>query len=45
VSLLLDWTAAPRDIADPWYTGDFDATFSDVMRGCTALLAHLQERN
>lgn len=29
-------------IADPWYTGDFDATFSDVMDGCSALLASLK---
>ena len=39
--LLLDWTARPRDIADPWYTGNFDATYDDVLEGCTALLAAL----
>lgn len=38
VSLLINWTGYPRDVADPWYTGDFDATFSDIMAGCTALL-------
>ena len=27
-----------RDIADPWYTGDFDTTFDDITEGCTALL-------
>lgn len=27
-----------RDIADPWYTGNFDATYDDVLKGCTALL-------
>ena len=41
VSLLLDFTAHPRDIADPWYAGDFDLTFDDVLEGCEALLAHI----
>lgn len=38
VRLLLDWTARPRDVADPWYTGDFETTFQDVYEGCEALL-------
>ena len=42
VSLLLDYTDHPRDIADPWYTGDFDATYDDVKAGCEALLAQIQ---
>ena len=41
VSRLLDWTARPCDVADPWYTGDFDATYRDVLAGCEALLAAL----
>ena len=41
ISLLLDWTASPRSVADPWYTGDFAATWRDVLAGCTALLAAL----
>ena len=41
VSRLLDWTARPADVADPWYTGDFDATYRDVLAGCKALLAAL----
>ena len=41
VSLLLDFTEYPRDIADPWYTGNFDATYEDVKEGCEALLAHI----
>ena len=41
LSLLLDWTEAPRSVADPWYTGDFAATWRDVLAGCTALLAAL----
>lgn len=38
VHLLLDWSRRPRDIADPWYTGDFDATYADVREGCESLL-------
>ena len=40
---LLDFSPRPRDIADPWYTGDFDETFRDVMEGCRALLVHLEK--
>ena len=35
---LLDYTARPGDVADPWYTGDFSATWQDVLEGCTAIL-------
>ena len=35
---LLDYTSRPGDVADPWYTGDFSATWRDVLDGCTALL-------
>ena len=38
---LLDFTDNPGDIADPWYTGDFEATYRDVFRGCHALLAKI----
>ena len=38
---LLEYTDRPRDIADPWYTGNFDETYEDVCRGCEALLADL----
>ncbi len=31
-----------RDVADPWYTGDFEATYRDLMTGCRALLPHLR---
>ena len=41
LSLLLDWTGRPGDVADPWYTGDFEATWQDVNEGCLALLNHL----
>ena len=39
--LLLDYTGQGRDVADPWYTGDFEATWRDVNAGCRALLAAL----
>ena len=42
VSLLLDYTDHPGNVADPWYTRDFDATWRDVQRGCTALLETLK---
>lgn len=41
VSLLLDWCGERRDVADPWYTGDFHATWDDITRGCRALLDEL----
>ena len=43
ISLLMDWTDRPGDVADPWYTRDFDATWRDVCEGCTALLKKLTE--
>ena len=33
--------SAARDVADPWYTGDFDATYDDILRGCRGLLAYI----
>ena len=38
IRLLLDFTSRPGDVADPWYTGDFAATWRDVSDGCRALL-------
>ena len=35
---LLDYTSRRGDVADPWYTGDFEATWRDVLEGCTELL-------
>ena len=42
VSLLLDHTGRSRPIADPWYTGNFDDTYRDVLEGCQALLAEIR---
>ncbi|WP_124058984.1 low molecular weight protein-tyrosine-phosphatase [Vaginisenegalia massiliensis] len=44
VKRLLDYTDQARDIADPWYTGDFEQTYQDVRLGCQALLAYLIEQ-
>ncbi len=41
---LLDFADRSRDIADPWYTGDFDCTFEDVVEGCEALLCFLEDK-
>lgn len=38
VSMLMDYTDRPGDVADPWYTGDFEATWHDILEGCEALL-------
>ena len=39
IHLLLDFTDRPGDVADPWYTGNFEATWQDVLLGCQRLLA------
>ena len=45
VSLLLDYTKrAGGEVADPWYTGNFDATWRDVTEGCSALIEKLSEK-
>lgn len=41
--LLMDFTDHPGEAADPWYTGDFDATWQDVEEGCRGLLKKLME--
>lgn len=40
---LLDFTVRPGQVADPWYTGDFETTWRDVQEGCTALLAWIEK--
>ncbi len=40
---LLEYAGSNRDIADPWYTGNFDDTYRDVVKGCAALLEILLE--
>ena len=43
MSLLMEHTERPGDVADPWYTGDFEATWRDVLEGCQGLLEELME--
>jgi len=42
VSLLLDYTDTPRDVADPWYTGDFEKTYADITRGIEGFYSHVK---
>ena len=41
IKMLMDFTRRPGDVADPWYTGDFESTWRDVLEGCQALLDKL----
>jgi len=38
IRLMMTYTGHPRDVADPWYTGDFETTFQDILTACTAML-------
>lgn len=38
VHLLMSYTGRGRDVADPWYTGNFETTFQDILEGCEAML-------
>ena len=42
---LLDFTSNPRNIRDPWYTGNFDESYWDIVEGCQAFLEHLLKEN
>ncbi|UKK54174.1 low molecular weight phosphotyrosine protein phosphatase [Prevotella sp. E2-28] len=42
IKMLMDYTNRPGDVADPWYTGDFESTWRDVLDGCQALLASIE---
>ena len=41
IKKLLEFAGSSRDIADPWYTGNFDVTYDDIAEGCEALLKYL----
>lgn len=41
---LLDFTGRGGDVADPWYSGNFTVTYSDIYDGCTALLGYIREK-
>lgn len=38
VHMMMEFAGQSRDVADPWYTGDFEQTYRDVLDGCSALL-------
>lgn len=43
IHLLMDYTDRPGQVADPWYTGDFETTYQDVLEGCQGLLEELKK--
>lgn len=43
VCKLLDFTDTPKDIADPWYTGNFEITYQEISKGCKAFLEHCMD--
>ena len=45
IRLLMEFTGRPGDVADPWYTDDFDTTWRDVLEGCQGLLRDLTSTN
>lgn len=44
VSLMMAWTGDDRDVADPWYTGDFEAAYRDIEQSCRAMLAQFKKK-
>ena len=42
---LLDYSNNPRDIADPWYTGNFEMTYNDIVEGCNGFIEYLEKSN
>lgn len=43
VSRLLDFTDTPGDIEDPWYSGNFEMVYQQIVKGCKALIKHIQQ--
>lgn len=41
ISRLLYWAGEKRDVADPWFTGDYEKTYEDIVKGCRAVLEKL----
>ena len=44
ISLLMDYTDCPRDVADPWYTNDFETAWQDIWEGCNKLLQSILDK-
>ena len=45
VNTLLSFADRDDDISDPWYSGDFETTYADVLEGCTALYKYIKQNN
>ncbi|MEA4971731.1 Low molecular weight protein-tyrosine-phosphatase YfkJ [bioreactor metagenome] len=45
IHLLMDYTNNTRDIADPWYTGNFDITYNDILEGLTGFFAYIKSNH
>lgn len=43
VRLLMSYAGADRDVEDPWYTGDFEQAYTDIVSGCTGLFREIYE--
>lgn len=41
ISLMMSWADEKKEVADPWYTGDFETTYNDILRGCKGFLKKL----
>ena len=41
---LMSFTGGDANVADPWYTGDFETTYNDILKGCEALLEYLLDK-
>ena len=41
VSMMMSWVGETRDVADPWYTGDFEEAYCDIDESCRAILRRL----
>ena len=44
IHLMMSYTGNGRDVADPWYTGDFEEAFQDILEGCESMLSTLRRR-
>ena len=42
---MMSFAGSDRDVADPWYTGDFDTTYNDIIKGCEGLINELREKS
>ena len=44
ISLMMPWAGEDRDISDPWYTGDFESAYDDILVSCQAILQKIKDR-